>query len=106
HVFGVGPGQYFLSAVLLVLGGLWFGVTEKSALVVGLALALSSTAIVSQLLIEAHRFAFPVGRLSLAVLLFQDLMVVPLVIVVGLLGGEAAVSGALLGGVVLAFASV
>jgi len=106
HVLGTGPGQFFLSAALLVLGGLWFGAGLKSALIVGLALALSSTAIVTQLLIEAHRFASPVGRLSLAVLLFQDLMVVPLVIVVGLLGGEEAVSGAVFGGIALALASL
>jgi CPA2 family monovalent cation:H+ antiporter-2 len=106
HVFGTGPAQFVLSAFLLVLGGLWFGAGLKSALVLGLGLALSSTAIVTQLMIEAHRFASPVGRLSLAVLLFQDLMVVPLVIVVGLLGGAAAVSGAVLGGIALALASL
>ena len=53
-----------------------------------LAFALSSTAVGSQVLIETRRFATPAGRLSLAVLLFQDLMVVPVVIVVDLLVGR------------------
>ena len=57
---------------------------------VGLGFALSSTAIVTQVLIEARRLATPTGRTAFAVLLFQDLMVVPIVIVVGLLGGEEA----------------
>src|SRR5262249_14048793 len=106
YVFRAGAGQFFLAAALLVLGGLWFAGSLRAALVVGLAMALSSTAIVTQVLIEGHRFASPVGRVSLGVLIFQDLMVVPLVIVVEFLGGEAAVSGAVLRGLVLAFASV
>ena len=59
-------------------------------LVVAMALALSSTAIASQVMIEPRRFAAPVGRLCIGVLLFQDLMVVPIVIIVGLLGGDEA----------------
>jgi CPA2 family monovalent cation:H+ antiporter-2 len=69
YVFGAGAGQFFLSAALLVLAGLWFIGSFKGALLIGLALALSSTAIVTQVMIEAHRFASPVGRVSLAVLL-------------------------------------
>jgi CPA2 family monovalent cation:H+ antiporter-2 len=54
-------------------------------LVLGLCLGLSSTAIAMQTLIEQHRMAEPVGRISLSVLLFQDLMVVPILFVVGML---------------------
>jgi CPA2 family monovalent cation:H+ antiporter-2 len=93
-VFGVGPAQFGL-ATLFVLGAIfWFTETFAAALVIALALAMSSTAVGSQVLIEARRFGTPAGRISLAVLLFQDLMVVPVVIVVGLLSGEGAILSA------------
>ena len=47
-----------------------------------------------QLLIEQHRVALPVGRIALSVLLFQDLMVVPILFIVGFLGsGREVVAG-------------
>jgi monovalent cation:proton antiporter-2 (CPA2) family protein len=87
-VFGVGSAQFFFSTA--VIAGAVFMLHQgfDDSLVIGLALALSSTAIVTQVLIEAHRFATPVGRLSLGVLIFQDLMVVPIVLIIGLLAGE------------------
>jgi monovalent cation:proton antiporter-2 (CPA2) family protein len=104
-VLGVGSVQFFASAALIAAGAALTGSTFVVALVAGLALALSSTAIATQVLIESHRFAAPVGRASLGVLLFQDLMVVPIVIVLGLLGGEGvAVPGAVLRAVGLAVA--
>jgi glutathione-regulated potassium-efflux system protein KefB len=54
--------------------------------VLGLCLALSSTAIVMQLLVEQRRAATRAGRVALSVLLFQDLMVVPIMFATGLLG--------------------
>lgn len=86
-VLGLGTVQFVVSAVLII--GVVYAMADgfDFALIVGLALALSSTAIVTQVLIEARRFAAPVGQVSIGVLLFQDLMVVPVVIVIGLLGG-------------------
>ena len=52
----------------------------------GLGLAMSSTAIVMQLLEEQGRSATPVGRVALSVLLFQDLMVAPVLLGVEILG--------------------
>jgi CPA2 family monovalent cation:H+ antiporter-2 len=106
-VLGLGSGQFFGSFVLILAGVVLLGVGREPALVAGLALALSSTAIVTQVLIEAHRFAAPVGRVAIGVLLFQDLMVVPIVIVIGLMGGEElAVSGAVSRAVALAVAAL
>ncbi len=104
-VLGVGSAQFFLSAGL-ILGAVWIlGQGFDDALVIGLALALSSTAIVTQVLIEKHRFAAPIGRLSLGVLIFQDLMVVPIVIIIGMLGGEeVAVPSAVISAIGLAVA--
>ena len=82
-VFGAGSLQAGLSAGLI--GGVAYllGLPPVSAAIVGLALALSSTAIVMQLLAEERRTAGPVGRTALSVLLFQDILVAPILIFVG-----------------------
>jgi CPA2 family monovalent cation:H+ antiporter-2 len=97
YVLGVGLAQVVLSAILISVGVRVGGGEPPAAIVLGMCLALSSTAIVMQLLTEQNRAAHPVGRIALSVLLFQDLMVVPVLFVVGLLGGgEAALSGGVL----------
>ncbi len=90
-VFGVGSIQIALSVAALLFAALWLTSALPVALVLALGLALSSTAIVTQFLIEHHRFALPVGRAAIGVLLFQDIMVVPFVVIVGFLGGEETV---------------
>jgi monovalent cation:H+ antiporter-2, CPA2 family len=82
-VVGAGGGQAILSAVIIAGVGLAFGLDLPVAMILGLALALSSTAIVMQVLIESKRAAKPVGRATLGVLLFQDVMVAPILIFVG-----------------------
>ncbi|MBI1275602.1 potassium transporter [bacterium] len=99
HVFGLGSMQFVFTGLLLMmmLMLLW----QKHwavALVLGFGLALSSTAIVLQVVRERGGQASQVGRLSLAVLLLQDLAVVPLLVVVPLLAGnDQAGIGLLLG---------
>lgn len=106
-VFGTGSAQFVVATALILVAVVWFTQSFAAALVVSLAFALSSTAVGSQLLIETHRLGSPAGRLSIAVLLFQDLMVVPVVIIVGLLSGEeVALSGAVLRAVGFAAAGV
>ena len=82
-VFGAGAVQAGVSA--LAIGGVLFlmGTPAVAAAAIGLALALSSTAIVMQLLIDEHKAATMVGRVSLGVLLFQDILVAPILIFVG-----------------------
>ncbi|WP_201400235.1 cation:proton antiporter [Kaistia sp. 32K] len=87
------------------------GYEFDDSLVLGMALALSSTAIVTQSLVEQRRLAAPAGRTTLGVLILQDLTVVPIVIVVGILGkagasGGSAVALALLQGIGIAVAVV
>jgi Kef-type K+ transport system membrane component KefB/voltage-gated potassium channel Kch len=71
------------------------GVPAPGAVVLGFALALSSTAIVLPLLGERDLLTTPAGRDAFAVLLFQDLAFIPLVAMVPLLAGRHAVTGAL-----------
>ncbi|MEP9355853.1 cation:proton antiporter [Xanthobacter sp. KR7-65] len=89
EVFGVGCLQVLLCGVPLAIGAGIAGQPPGLALVIGFALALSSTALVSQLLIDQHRALAPIGQLVIAVLLFQDLMVVPILLAAELVSGGA-----------------
>ena len=82
-VFGAGGLQAALSALAIGGAAYMLGLDAPAAAVIGLALALSSTAIVMQLVIESRRAAMPVGRAALGVLLMQDLLVAPILIFVG-----------------------
>lgn len=86
-VFGAGALQVGITALLL--GGLLLvdQLQWKSALIVGVALALSSTAVGLQLLSEHKALNSDYGRLGFAILLFQDLIAIPLLAVIPLLGG-------------------
>jgi CPA2 family monovalent cation:H+ antiporter-2 len=89
-VFGLGPLQIGLSMLAIGLVLLPAGWGREEALVVGVALAMSSTAVVVQVLSDARRLTAPLGRLSFAVLLMQDLAVVPVLFVLASLGGRQA----------------
>lgn len=86
-VLGVGLAQVALSTLAIGTVVRLLIDVPPAGIVLGLCLALSSTAIVMQLLAEQHRVAHPTGRIALSVLLFQDLMVVPILFVVGVLAG-------------------
>ncbi|MBY0339507.1 MAG: cation:proton antiporter [Acetobacteraceae bacterium] len=88
-VFGLGGAQVVVTGGAIGLAVWAFGHAPAVALVLGLALALSSTAIVMQLLTERGQLGAPVGRSSFAVLLAQDLAVVPVLFLVGILGASA-----------------
>ncbi|MFV0664648.1 cation:proton antiporter [Denitromonas sp.] len=85
-VFGVGALQVGLSAA--AIGGLAyvFGNPVEASVILGLVLAFSSTAVVMQLLTLRRELGTPLGQASFSLLLFQDLAVVPLLVLVGLLG--------------------
>ncbi len=87
-VFGFGAAQVFSSA--LALGGLALALhhAPASALILGLALAMSSTAIVIPVLADRKRLGTTAGRTIFSVLLFQDLMVAPLLFLVTILGAH------------------
>ena len=88
-LFGVGSLQVGLTAVLLGLLAFWlFDQSKPAAIVLGLGLALSSTAFGLQVLAERKDLGKPHGRLAVAILLFQDIAAIPLIAVVPLLGGD------------------
>ncbi len=90
YVLGVGLVQVALSIFVIGTTIRMTGFKPPSGLILGMCFALSSTAIVMQLLVDQHRSASPVGRLSLSVLLFQDLMVVPVLFTIGILEARSA----------------
>jgi monovalent cation:H+ antiporter-2, CPA2 family len=93
-VLGLGTVQ-MIATTLAVAGGLHIiGVRGNAAMVLACGAAFSSTAIVMRLLEERHELATTVGRSALAVLLLQDLAVIPLLAVVPLLGIGAGISAA------------
>ena len=98
HVFGFGTLQVILTAVLIWCISRMLGVGSESSVVIGGALALSSTAIVLQVLQEKGMQSSQVGRLSIAILLLQDFAVVPLIVLLPLLagGGSHSLTAALL----------
>jgi len=88
-VFGAGAAQVLLSGLAIGTLAWAFGNTPRVALVLGLVLSLSSTAVVMQLLVESRALATPVGQASFSVLMFQDVAVVPILILVELVGRRA-----------------
>jgi glutathione-regulated potassium-efflux system ancillary protein KefC len=85
-VFGGGALQLFACALVLALGGLALGLSWQAAVIAGLSLSLSSTAVAMQTMAEKNLLAAPVGRTSFAILLFQDIAAIPLLALVPLLG--------------------
>ena len=86
-VFGLGLAQVVISSALLGAVVLWLGQPPAAALVIGAALSMSSTALIIPVLAERKRLNLAAGRVSFAVLLFQDLAVAPLLFMVTMLVG-------------------
>ena len=94
-VFGLGTLQLVITGALLTVGAhMLLDVPYRTAILIGPALALSSTAFAIQLLAEQKLLYSDYGRASLAVLLLQDLAVVPLLALVPLLAAPKFTIGA------------
>lgn len=98
QVFGLGSAQVVLTGVVLAaVGYLFFDIPTRTAVLVGPALALSSTAFVLQILASQKVLHSQYGRASVAVLLLQDLAVVPLLVLIPLLAASEISIGAEIG---------
>lgn len=100
-VFGLGLSQFILSAIAIAAAGSFFGLPANALVVLGGGLALSSSAFVLQLLKDNDQLATRFGKASFGVLLFQDLAVVPLLVVTPILAGSGTGLAAALGSAVL-----
>ena len=92
-IFGLGAGQVAVTTLLLTPSVALLGVPWDKAIFVALALSLSSTAFVLQLLEEKGELTTRHGRAAFSVLLFQDLAAIPLIAMVPLLGDGGAGQG-------------
>ena len=109
-VFGLGSAQVIISAGVIAAIGSLFGLSLTAAVLVGSILALSSTAFVLQLLAEKKELTTTHGRAAFAILLFQDLAVIPLIAILSMFGADAsqgfdlgsfAVAVAIIGGLII-----
>lgn len=87
-VLSVGSMQVAISLLIFLIVSMFFGLSFSAAFVVGSILALSSTAIVIRQLSETGAMNRKSGQLSVAVLLFQDVAVVPLLIIIPMLAQD------------------
>ena len=87
-IFGMGSLQVGLTGLLLALGSFFaFQQGIAASIVIGFALALSSTAFVLQMLSEKQQLNTTYGQQSFSILLFQDMAAIPLIAVIPLLAG-------------------
>ncbi len=84
-IFATGGLQVVGSVLVILLLGLVFKLDWRIALVAGMGVAMSSTAIAMQTMIERGELNQPAGQAAFSVLLFQDLAVIPLMLVLSLL---------------------
>jgi glutathione-regulated potassium-efflux system protein KefB len=87
-IFGMGTVQVAITAAAVAAIGWALGLEPKVALVAGMGCAMSSTAIALAALQEKRLLATPGGQASFSALLFQDLAVIPLLLLLGLLAPE------------------
>ncbi len=88
-LFGLGGAQVVITLGVTMLVGWLAGLSLPTAFVVGGALTMSSTAIVSKILMERVDLNSRHGRLSIGILLFQDLAVIPILVLIPALGAQS-----------------
>ena len=88
-VIGLGGSQVLLTSALIAGAALAVGKNPSEAIVLGVSLSLSSTAIVLELLSNQQRLTTSVGRASFSVLLAQDLAVIPVLLFVSILAARS-----------------
>jgi len=93
RLLGLGASQMLFSAALLAGFFFAWGQGGPAALAIGATLALSSTAFAVQMLVETNQLGTPQGRNAFSILLFQDLAVIPLLLLLPVLAGGDAGAG-------------
>ncbi|MFY9589279.1 monovalent cation:proton antiporter-2 (CPA2) family protein [Rickettsia endosymbiont of Halotydeus destructor] len=101
YVFGLGTLQVVTTTIVIAASMVLFDGNSSAAIITGGGLALSSTALVMQVIEESRSQSTQVGRISLSILLLQDLAVVPLLVIVPLLADSNTTSLATALGVAL-----
>ncbi|MBF0273764.1 MAG: cation:proton antiporter [Nitrospinae bacterium] len=100
-IFGIGGLQVLLSSIVFYLFFIALGFSHPTAILLGTILSLSSTAIVLKMLVERAAMDSLFGKSSLSILLFQDLMIVPIMLLIPILSGNSDDSPLMLLGITL-----
>ena len=87
HIMGLGGLQVTITSGVLMLAAMALGFSWSCGLAMGMALSLSSTALVLRRLQERNLMQTAVGEAAFSTLLFQDIAVIPILIILPLLGG-------------------
>lgn len=87
YIFGLGSAQIILTSALITMIAFIFGNEFETSIVIGTGFALSSTAIIMQLLQDHNLTRKPVGRIGFSILLMQDMAVVPILVMIGIFAG-------------------
>ncbi|WP_457593169.1 cation:proton antiporter [Hydrogenimonas sp.] len=96
EVLVFGSLQLLLSAFLFGLAAYWYGMTIEASIITGFALALSSTAIVLKTLNETGQIQAPYGRKSVGILIFQDMAVIPILLMITIFSSSSTDIGEML----------
>ncbi|MDZ7827952.1 MAG: cation:proton antiporter [Halofilum sp. (in: g-proteobacteria)] len=96
-LLGLGGAEVGIAAIATTGMALWLGIALPGAIVLGGVVAMSSTALVTKQLSDQYELGQPHGRAALGILLFQDIAVVPFLVIVSGLAqtGDAAIGMAL-----------
>lgn len=92
-IIGLGGSQVVVSSVVITVAMMFFGLAWQVSLVIGMGLALSSTAIALRVIEERKLSDSESGQSGFAVLLFQDIAVIPMLAILPVLAGGAVVIG-------------
>lgn len=87
-ILGLGGAQVVVTTLIISAIASWFGISWQNSLVIGMGLALSSTAIAIRVIEEQGLASTETGQSGFAVLLFQDIAVIPMLAVLPLLAGD------------------
>ncbi len=90
QIFGLGALQILLCTLALTGVGLVFGYPPAVSFIAGMGFVLTSTAVVMQLLSERGDVALPHGQKVVSILLFEDLLIVPLLVLVAFMSPQVA----------------
>lgn len=83
YIFGLGMAQIMVTGTVITLIALFFENSLQTSIIIGVGFALSSTAIVMQLLKDYGMTRKSIGKISFSILLMQDMAVVPILVMIG-----------------------
>ncbi len=90
YIFGLGSAQIIVTGLVIFGIALVFDNSLQTAIIIGIGFALSSTAIIMQLLKDYNMTRKYVGKVSFSILLMQDMAVVPILVMIGAFASQGA----------------